>query len=51
MDTGQFRSVVSRALGQVFAVVYPLDLIPHQLRLYGKAMVINMDPHHRPGQH
>ena len=26
MDTGQFRSVVSRALGQVVAGVYPLDL-------------------------
>ena len=31
--------------------VYPRDLIPHRLRPYEKAIVVNTDPHDRPGTH
>ena len=51
MDTGQIRAVLSRALGESFAGVYPRDLIPSQLKPYEKAIVVNTDPHDRPGKH
>lgn len=51
MDTGQLRAVLSQSLGSSFAGVYPRDLIPHQLRPYEKAIVVNTDPHDRPGMH
>lgn len=51
MDTGQLRAVLSQSLGNSFAGVYPRDLIPHQLRPYEKAIVVNTDPHDRPGMH
>ena len=31
--------------------MYPRDLIPHRLRPYKKAIVVNTDPHDRPGTH
>lgn len=51
MDTGQLRAVLSQSLGSSFAGVYPRDLIPHQLRPYKKTIVVNTDPHDRPGMH
>lgn len=51
MDTGQLQAVLSQSLGSSFAGVYPRDLIPHQLRPYEKGIVVNTDPHDRPGMH
>ena len=51
LDTGQLNSVLSRALGSAFGGTYPRDLIPHRLRPYERAMVINTDPHDQPGTH
>ena len=45
------NGVLSRALGSAFAGVYPRDLISHRLRPYEKAIVVNTDPHDRPGTH
>ena len=51
LDTGQLNSVLSRALGSPFGVTYPRDLIPHRLRPYEKANVVNTDPHDNSGTH
>ena len=50
-DTGQLNSILSRALSSAFAGVYARDRIPQRLRPYEKAMVINTDPHDKPGAH
>lgn len=50
MDTQQLRDVLSRDLGRSFAGVYPRDLLPEILP-HQKAVVINTDPHDRPGAH
>ena len=44
MDTHQLRDVLTRDLGPSFGGVYPRDLLPEILP-YGKAIVINTDPH------
>ena len=51
LDTGQLNSVLSRALGSAFGGTHPRDLIPHRLRPYEKAIVVNTDPHDKPGTH
>ena len=51
LDTGQLNSVLSRALGSAFGGTYPRDLIPHRLRPYERAVVINTDKHDQPGTH
>ena len=51
LDTGQLNSVLSRALGSAFGGTYPRDLIPHRLRPYERAIVVNTDPHDQPGTH
>ena len=51
LDTGQLNSVLSRALRSSFGGTYPRDLIPHRLRPYEKAIVVNTDPHDKPGTH
>ena len=51
LDMGQLNSVLSRALGSAFAGVYARNLIPHSLRPYEKAIVVNTDPHDQPGTH
>ena len=43
--------VLSRALGQSFARVYPRDLIPFQLKPYEKVIVVKTDHHDRLGKH
>ena len=50
-DTAQLNSILSRALSSAFAGVYARDRIPQRLRPYEKAMVINTDPHDKPGAH
>lgn len=50
MDTYQLEKVLSRDLGSSFGGVYPVDLIP-DLKSKEKAMVINLDPHDKPGSH
>lgn len=48
MDTYQLEKVLSRDLGSSFGGVYPVGLIP-DLKPKEKAMVINLDPHDKPG--
>lgn len=48
MDTYQLEKVLSRYLGSSFGGVYPVGLIP-DLKSKEKAMVINLDPHDKPG--
>ena len=50
MDTQQLRDVLKRDLGPVFGGVYPRDVIP-ELLPHHKAIVVNTDPHDRPGAH
>ena len=47
----ELNSVLSRALGSAFGGTYPRDLIPHRLRPYEKAILVNTDPHDKPGTH
>ena len=49
LDTGQLNSVLSRALGSAFGGTYPRDLIPHRLRPYERGIMVNTDPHDKPG--
>jgi hypothetical protein len=49
MDTYQLRCVLTRDLGPSFGGVYPRDLLPETLDQ--KAIVINTDPHDKPGAH
>lgn len=51
MDTDQLKNVLSRDLGSSFGGVYPVDLIPDHLISNQKAIVINLDPHYKPGSH
>ena len=51
LDTGQLNSVLSKAFGSSFGGTHPRDLIPHRLRPYEKAIVVNTDPHDKPGTH
>lgn len=51
MDTGQLREVLSREFKSSFGGVYPVDLLPDQLRPGEKAVVVNTDPQDRPGEH
>lgn len=51
MDTDQLKKVLSRDLGSSFGGVYPVDLIPDHLISNQKAIVINLDPHYKPGSH
>ena len=50
MDTQQLRDVLKRDLGPAFGGVYPRDVIP-ELLPHHKAIVVNTDPHDRPGAH
>lgn len=45
------RKVLSRDLGSSFGGVYPLDLLPDHLISNQKGIVINLDPHDKPGSH
>ena len=47
LDSVQLNSVLSRALGSSFGGTYPRYLIPHRLRPYEKAIVVNTHPHHK----
>jgi hypothetical protein len=49
MDTYQLRNVLTRDLGPLFSGVYPRDLLPETLDQ--TAIVINTEPHDKPGAH
>jgi hypothetical protein len=49
MDTFQLRYVLTRDLGPSLGGVYPRDLLLETLDQ--KAIVINTDPHDKPGAH
>ena len=51
LDTGQLNSVLSRALGSALWGTYARDLIPHRLRPYERAIVVNTDPRDKFGTH
>ena len=49
------QGTIEQRLIESFRIIlwgtYPRDLIPHRSRPYEKAIVVNTDPHDKPGTH